>query len=48
MTEQIEELWAEYLEDGGEPLPLLKILIDTAWEHLTDDDTAELKRFLSY
>lgn len=48
MREQIQELWSEYLENGGEPLPLLKVLIDEAWQELTADDTAELKRFLSY
>lgn len=48
MREQITELWGEYLESGGEPLPLLKVLIDESWERLTGDDTAELQRFLSY
>ncbi|MFD5407687.1 hypothetical protein [Streptomyces griseorubiginosus] len=48
MTEQITELWDEYLGQGGEPLPLLKLLIDEAWQELTADDTEELRRFLSY
>ena len=48
MLEQIQELWSEYLESGGEPLPVLKVLIDESWERLTGDDTAELQRFLSY
>lgn len=48
MTEQITGLWAEYLESGGEPLPLLKLLIDEAWQELTADDIEELTRFLSY
>lgn len=48
MTKQITELWGEYLESGGEPLSLLKVLIDESWEQLTGDDTAELQRFLSY
>ncbi|MER6128097.1 hypothetical protein ABT173_37105 [Streptomyces sp. NPDC001795] len=48
MTERIAELWSEYLEGGGEPLPLLKLLIDEAWQELTADDTEELRRFLSY
>ncbi|MEU9331395.1 hypothetical protein AB0D91_48255 [Streptomyces canus] len=48
MAEQITELWGEYLESGGEPLPLLKALIDEAWQELTADDTEELRRFLGY
>ncbi|MFE0509626.1 hypothetical protein [Streptomyces sp. NPDC058964] len=48
MSDEIQELWEEYLEAGGEPLPLLKLLIDESWERLTADDTEELKRFLSY
>ncbi|MGX9889106.1 hypothetical protein [Streptomyces sp. NPDC002276] len=48
MTERITELWSEYLESGGEALPLLKLLIDEAWQELTADDADELRRFLSY
>lgn len=48
MREQITELWTEYVDAGGEVLPLLKILIDEAWDSLTGNDIAELQRFLSY
>ncbi|MET8976243.1 hypothetical protein ABZX85_11570 [Streptomyces sp. NPDC004539] len=48
MRDQIQELWSDYLESGGEALPLLKLLIDETWEQLTGDDIAELQRFLSY
>ncbi|WP_159053485.1 hypothetical protein [Streptomyces regalis] len=48
MREQITELWTEYLEAGGEALPLLKTLVDEAWDSLTGEDIAELQRFLSY
>lgn len=48
MREQIQELWTEYVDAGGEVLPLLKILIDESWDSLTGEDIAELQRFLSY
>ena len=48
MREEIQNLWTEYVEQGGEVLPLLKILIDESWEQLTVNDIAELQRFLSY
>jgi hypothetical protein len=48
VTEQITELWDEYLECGGEPLPLLKMLIDSSWGSLNGEETEELRRFLDY
>lgn len=48
MHDQIVRLWDEYLECGGEPLPLLKMLIDEAWQELTAEDTEELTRFLGF
>lgn len=48
MHDQIVRLWDEYLRCGGEPLPLLKMLIDEAWQELTAEDTEELTRFLGF
>lgn len=48
IREEITELWTEYVDAGGEVLPLLKILIDESWDSLAGDDIAELQRFLSY
>lgn len=48
ITEQMTELWEDYIGQGGEALPLLKILVDESWDSLTGDDIAELQRFLSY
>ncbi|MFI7399218.1 hypothetical protein ACIBW9_01770 [Streptomyces sp. NPDC049541] len=46
--QEIEEQYAEHLENGAEALPTVKGLISVAWDYLTEEDRIELSRFTRF
>ncbi|NMI58425.1 MULTISPECIES: hypothetical protein [unclassified Streptomyces] len=43
--QEISEKYADHLDNGAEALPTVKMLIDLAYDYLTEEDRIELARF---